>query len=325
EWRMVGLAFLVAVVAVVLAVVFFTQGQSAASAVKALREEADAARKEAEAVRAELRRTQEEAKTRSAQLAETRDKLAETRRKAQEGRSGKALPRGAREAELEEDLAHARKLNEEAHAAEAQARRELERGRAAESQLRAELDKTQARIHELAHAPVPAAPAATGELQPLREQLEAAKSELDRQVSAAEKHAREAKKREQELREEVKKQKGRAETNNRVYLVTKGELELVKERLAQAERKLWQAGIPLAPPPAKERPRATGPAAAERTREEGAAHNPPEASPMEGASREAAEAGEPIGAVEAEGMDTSEAEIPPVRRHAESGMEKKPV
>ena len=323
---MVGLAFVVAVVAVVLAVVFFTQGQSAASALKALREEADAARKETEVVRAELRRAQEDARTRSTQLAETREKLAETRRKAQEGRSGKALPRGAREAELEEDLAHARKLNEEAHAAEAQARRDLERARAAESQLHAELDKAQARVHELAErAPVPAAPSAAGELQPLREQLEAAKSELERQVSAAEKHAREAKKREQELREEIKKQKGRAETNNRVYLVTKGELELVKERLAQAERKLWQAGIPLAPPPAKERPRATGPAAAERTREEGAAHNPPEASPMEGASREAAEAGEPIGAVEAEGMDTSEAEIPPVRRHAESGMEKKPV
>ena len=236
------------------------------------------------------------------------------------------MPRGAREAELEEDLAHARKLNEEAHAAEAQARRDLERARAAESQLHAELDKAQARVHELAErAPVPAAPSPAGELQPLREQLEAAKSELERQVSAAEKHAREAKKREQELREEIKKQKGRAETNNRVYLVTKGELELVKERMAQAERKLWQAGIPLAPPPAKERPRATGPAAAERTREEGAAHNPPEASPMEGASSEAAEAGEPIGAVEAEGMDTSEAEIPPVRRHAESGMEKKPV
>ena len=316
---MVGLAFLVAVVAVVLAVVFFTQGQSAASAVKALREEADAARKEAEAVRVELRRTQEEARTRSAQLAETREKLAETRRKAQEGRSGKALPRGAREAELEEDLAHARKLNEEAHAAEAQARRELERARAAESQLRAELDKTQARIHELAHAPV-AAPAATGELQPLREQLEAAKSELERQVSAAEKHAREAKKHEQELRDEIKKQKGRAETNNRVYLVTKGELELVKERLAQAERKLWQAGIPLAPPPAKERPRATGPAAAERARDEGAAHDTSEVSPMEGAS---SEAGEPISAVEAEGVPASE--VPPIRRRTENGMEKKPV
>jgi predicted nucleic acid-binding Zn-ribbon protein len=315
---MVGLAFVVAVVAVVLAVVFFTQGQSAASAVKALREEADAARKETEVIRAELRRSQEEGKTRSTQLAETREKLAETRRKVQEGRSGKALPRGAREAELEEDLAHARKLNEEAHAAEAQARREVERARAAESQLRAELDKAQTRIHGLAErAPVAAPPGATAELQQLREQLEAAKSELERQLASAEKHAREAKKREQELREDIKKQKGRAETNNRVYLVTKGELELVKERLAQAERKLWQAGIPLAPPAAKERPRATGPAAAERAREEGAAHNAPEASPMEGASREAADVGEPSGAVEAEEVHTSGAGAPvtPIRRH----------
>jgi len=77
ERRMVGLAFVVAVVAVVLAVVFFTQGQSAASALKALREEADAARKETEVARAELRRAQEDARTRSTQLAETREKLAE--------------------------------------------------------------------------------------------------------------------------------------------------------------------------------------------------------------------------------------------------------
>jgi len=321
---MVGLAFLVAVVAVVLAVVFFTQGQSAASAVKALREEADAARKETEALRADLRRAQEESKTRSTQLSETREKLAETRRKAQEGRSGKALPRGAREAELEEDLAHARKLNEEAHAAETQARRELERARAAEGQLHAELEKAQARIHELAErAPVAPAPEAAGELQSLREQLEAAKSELERQVISAEKHARDAKKHEQELRDDIKKHKGRAETNNRVYLVTKGELELVKERLAQAERKLWQAGIPLAPPPAKERPRATGPAAAERTRDEAAAHDTHEASPMEAASSDAAEAGEPISAVEAEGVPASE--VPPIRRRAENGIEKKPL
>src|SRR3989442_13327727 len=225
ERRMVGLAFVVAVVAVVLAVVFFTQGQSAASALKALREEADAARKETEVVRAELRRAQEDARTRSTQLAETREKLAETRRKAQEGRSDKALPRGAREAKLEEDLAHPRKLNEEAHAADARARRDLERARAAESQLHAELDKAQARVHELAErAPVPAAPSAAGGLQPWREQLEAAKRELERQGSAAGKHARGAKKREQEVCEGVKKEKGRAGTNNPAYLGTEGGL-----------------------------------------------------------------------------------------------------
>jgi hypothetical protein len=152
----------------------------------------------------------------------------------------------------------------------------------------------------------------------LREQLEAAKSELDRQVAAAERHAREAKKREQELRDEIRKHKGRAETNNRVYLVTKGELELMKERLAQAERKLWQAGIPLAPPASKERPKATGPAAAERSQASGS-HAADDTSPLEGASAEAAEAGEPIAADEARA---------PMQMHmgAENGLEeKKPV
>src|SRR5205823_3266393 len=234
--------------------------------------------------------------------------------------SGKSQPRGAREAELEEDLAHARRLTEDAHAAEAQARRELERVKAAESQLRGELDRAQGRIRELTdHAPTVAAPTPpAADVQPLHEQLEAAKSELDRQVAAAERHMREAKKREQELRDEIRKHKGRAETNNRVYLVTKGELELMKERLAQAERKLWQAGISLTPPAAKDRPKATGPAAAERS-QAGASHPGDDASPLEGASPEAAEAGEPIAA--------DEAQAPMQMRMApENGLEqKKPI
>ena len=324
---MVGLAFVIAVVAVVLAVVFFLQGQSAAAAVKALREDAGQARKETESARAELRRAQEEMKTRSVQLTETREKLAETRRKAQEGRSGKSQPRGAHEAELEEDLAHARRINEDAHAAETQARRELERSKAAEAQLRGELERAQARIREVTDRAAPAAaPApAAADLQPLREQLEAAKSELERQVSAAEKHSREAKRREQELREEVRKHKGRAETNNRVYLVTKGELELVKERLAQAERKLWQSGIALPPPAQKERPRATGPASADRAHEEAVAQSAQTSLPLQGASPEAANVGEPIGAEEGEGDPTSGNPVPPIRRRTENGIEKKPV
>jgi len=251
---MVGLAFVIAVVAVVLAVVFFLQGQSAAAAVKALREDAGQAHKETEAARAELRRAQEESKTRSGQLA---------------------------------------------------------------------------RIRELTdHAPTVAAPTPpAADVQPLHEQLEAAKSELDRQVIAAEKHAREAKKREQELRDEVRKHKGRAETNNRVYLVTKGELELVKERLAQAERKLWQSGIPLPPPMQKERPKATGPASADRAREEAGAQAAQTSLPLEGASPEAIEAGEPIGGEEAEGVATpaSGTPVPAMHRRTENGIEKKPV
>jgi len=267
-------------------------------------------------------------KLRSSQLTETREKLAEARRKGQDARGGKTQPRGAREAELEEDLAHARKLTEDAHAAEVHARRELQAAKAAEAQLRSEIEKMQARSREIQERPGPAAPVAAPapapELQSTREQLEAAKSELERQVAAADKHAREGRRREQELREELRKHKGRAETNNRVYLVTKGELELVRERLAQAERRLWQAGIPFAPPAQKDRPKATGPAAAERTHEEHTEAAPEEhpAAPLEAASPEAAAAAEPIGVEEAEGA--SGTPVPPIRRRAEDGVEKKP-
>jgi chromosome segregation ATPase len=269
EKQMLGFAFLAAVVGVVLAVAFWFQWQSAARAVLALRAEADASRKEADAARSEQKRAIEELKAQKAIVLETREKLTEARKKAQEGKSGKMQSRGAREAELEEDLGHARKLLEDAHAAEQQARKDLLAAKAVESHARAELDRAQVRIRELSNQPAPAARAAApaAELEVARTQLEAAKAELERQVHQAEHHARESKRREQELREEIRKHKGRAETNNRVFIVTKGELELTKERLAQAEHKLWQAGIPLTPPAAKERPKATGPAAAEKAPE----------------------------------------------------------
>jgi hypothetical protein len=105
--------------------------------------------------------------------------------------------------------------------------------------------------------------------------------------------------------------------------VTKGELERVRERLAQAERRLWQAGIPFAPPAQKDRPKATGPAAADRAHEESAEAAPAEhpAAPLEAAPEPAA-AGEPIGAEEAE--DAGGSPVPPIRRRAENGVEKKP-
>ena len=47
---------------------------------------------------------------------------------------------------------------------------------------------------------------------------------------------------------------------------------------------------------------------------------------MEGASADAEEAGEPIGAGEAEGAAAAAASpaVPPIRRRAENGVEKKP-
>jgi hypothetical protein len=337
---MTGIAFLIAVIAAVLAVVFWFQSQSATGAVKGLKAAADDARKEAETARAEQRKAEVELKARGSQLVETREKLNELRKKAQEGKPKTQQPRGAREAELEEDLTHARKLTEEAHAGESAARRELAAARASEAQAKGELTTAQNRLRELSARPVPApvaAPAGDSEQQQQlgeellqhRKQLEAARSELERQVQQADRIAREAKRRESELREEVRKMRGRAETNNRVYLVTKGELEVTKERLSQAERKLWQAGIPLAPPPTKERPKATGPAAADRPREEAGAAAEPAAQEAVAAS---APAGEPISAGETAAAPEAETETvvtpsggtAPIRRRPSEGAADKP-
>src|SRR5438270_465775 len=91
---------------------------------------------------------------------------------------------------------------------------------------------------------------------------------LEKALKDTEAALRDQRERERVAREELKKARGRAETNNRVFLVTKGELEVTRERLALAEKALWKAGLPVPPPAQKERPRATGPAAADRAREE---------------------------------------------------------
>jgi hypothetical protein len=269
---MTGVAFVVAVISLILAVVFYLQGRSAAEAVTGLKAEADAARKDADEARAQMREAQAEAKARAAQVLEAREKLNELRKRGQE----KAQPRrGAREAELEEDLLHARRLLDEAHGAEQHARKDLAAAQSEVASLRAELERAQARARETTAAPVLAAPVADEsklrESEERRRQLEKALKETDAAL-------RDQREKERVAREELKKARGRAETNNRVYLVTKGELEVTRERLAIAEKALWKAGLPVPGAPQKERPRATGNAAAERASapetEAGAGHRP---------------------------------------------------
>ena len=81
--------------------------------------------------------------------------------------------------------------------------------------------------------------------------------------------------------------------------------------------------MPLAPS-ASSTPMGSPAAAAERGHEEHVEAAPAEhpAAPLEAASPEAAAAGEPIGAEEAEGAGGTP--VPPIRRRAENGVEKKP-
>jgi DNA repair exonuclease SbcCD ATPase subunit len=260
---MVG--FFIALVFAVLAAIFWFQAQSASSAVKALKGDSDSARKEAEEARAQLRDAQSESKARSQQILDLREKLNEARKRTQQ--SPQKL-RSAREAELEEDLAHARRLLEEAHAAEQLARKDLAGAMSEASHLRAELERAQARSREVVAAPPPlpapvlpvAAPADDTRLR----EAEAKRAEGDRRIRELETAVKDAREKERSAREEVRKARGRAETNNRVYLVTKGELEVLRERFALAEKALWKAGLPVPTMAHKERPVAKGPAAADR-------------------------------------------------------------
>jgi hypothetical protein len=265
---MTGIAFVVAVIAAIFAVVFYLQGRSAAEAVAGLKAEADSARKAADEARAQAREGQAEAKARSAQTLELREKLNELRKRSQE----KVQPkRGAREAELEEDLLHARRLVEEAHAAEQHARKDAATAAAEVASLRSELERAQAKAQKPAPQPRPE-PADEGKLRESEERRQS----LEMALKESEASLRQAREKERLAREELKKARGRAETNNRVYLITKGELEIVRERLAQAEKALWKAGLQVPAPPVKERPRATGPAAATRETVESSEAHPPD-------------------------------------------------
>lgn len=268
---MTGLVFIVVVVAVVLAIVFFVQARSTGAALLQLRKEQDDLEKAGEGNRTKVKELEAELKAKGQHLVEAREKLADARKKSEPKRQTQQS-RGAREAELEEDLKNARELVLQAHAAETKARKEA-------AQAKAELAAAQLRVEKLAKQAGLAQPVAPASAQAprvvsdavLAEKLVRSEGELKRaaaEVIELRAALQAAKDKELGLKDELRKSKGRVETNNRVYLVTKGEVELQKERLGQAERLLWKAGIVLPKPEAKERPKATGPLAADRPRVE---------------------------------------------------------
>ena len=271
---MPGVVFLVVLVSVVVAAVFAFQARQAAGALKSLHAAADAAKKDAELARAEQKKLDAELKTRNQQLAETREKLNDTRKRAQEGKQPKASGgRVARESELEEDLRHARDLIEQAHTAEKTARKEAQAAKAEAAAREGDVSRLQEKVRELTAqagalpqpgAAVTTLPAAAPAEDPRIKELETARKELQARVDDLDRQTKADHVKLIEARDEIKKARGRSETNNRVYLVTKSELDLTKERLASAEKRLWESGIPLVRPETKPRPKGKGPASVDR-------------------------------------------------------------
>jgi colicin import membrane protein len=239
---MTGLSFFIALAAVLAAVFFFASHRTVRAeltgkeaALRKLQELAEVASKEAAGYRAEAKERREEAVL-------LRDQLKEAKKRAFDQADGVRKAAGApalREeiekltARLADARAEASAAAERAKSLEAQssnAVREMEREKAAAAQAVARARAEAAQAAQAA-APVPSAapaPAATDEGQLLAEKDRADKAEAK---------LAELRKKAGDLDRELKAARGRLETDRRVYMVQKGELDIAHDRHAELRRR----------------------------------------------------------------------------------------
>ena len=222
--RMNGLLVLAALASLLAAVGLFLSARARRAALRtrdlelaAARGEAEAARKEGAAGRAEARERREEA-------AALRAELKEARRKAFEQQEAHKRLGGAPALREEIDklsarLAEAR--SEAAHRAEQVKGLEAQLERAAR-----ELDRARERTQPPAPEPKPAPRTDEGQLTAERERADKAEAK-----------AVEARRRIAEMEKDLKLARGRLETERRLYLVQKGELEVAQDRCAELKRR----------------------------------------------------------------------------------------
>jgi chromosome segregation ATPase len=233
---MIGLALFVALVAVLAAVAFFLQGrtvrqvaQERAHQSEKLTAELEKVQKDAASLRAEAKERREEATSLRAELTSTKKKAFEQAEAAKKAGGAAALRTeidklSTRLAEAREEAAH---MGDRARAAEAAAekqRQELER-------LRAQAERKVEQVAPAAVAAPTPAPAAPAGVEP--EKLAAEKERADK----AESKLQDARKRVAEMDKDLKAVRGRLETEKRVYMVQKGELELANDRHAELRRR----------------------------------------------------------------------------------------
>jgi chromosome segregation ATPase len=231
---MTGLALLAALVGVLAAVAFLMQSRGARAEADAAKAEVDGARAQAAAAqkalaeqKAELKERREEAGTLKQQLEAVRKKAFEQAESQKKAGGAPALreelekvTRRLGEARVEAD--HQAELARSAEAARARAVTEAERSKAA-------LDRKLAE-------PAPVAPVPP-DVEELRTRLGGELAAEKARADQGEARALELRKKLSEVEKEVKVQKGRIETERRVYMVTKGELDLAQDRYAELKRR----------------------------------------------------------------------------------------
>lgn len=237
ECGMIGLVAFVALVAVLAAVALFVQSRSGRRLIREMEAELERLRGEAAGAQGDLSSARSEAKERRDEVASLRSELQAAKKKSFEQAEAAKKNSGAsaREAEIEKlntrlaeakaEVAHkADKLRVAEQAAERQAK-EVDR-------LRTELERKPA-PQAPASAPAPEKPAPVA--APVADSGEVA-VQRDRADKAEAKLA-ETRKRVADLEKDVKGLRGRLETERRVFMVQKSEIELAGDRYAELRRR----------------------------------------------------------------------------------------
>jgi DNA repair exonuclease SbcCD ATPase subunit len=218
--------------AVLVAVAFFLVARSTRATLAARVGELERITSEAEAARKAEKEARAEAKERREEASGLRADLVASKKKAFEQQEASKRLGGAQA--LREELD---KVSSRLAEARAEAEHQAERVRAAEKELekakeQAERLRAAAERREQAPAPV-AAPAPQAPPHPDAEAVRAANERADK----AEAKAAEARRKVAELEADARKAKGRLETERRVFMVQKGELELANDRYAELRKR----------------------------------------------------------------------------------------
>lgn len=211
--------------AALVAVFFGLQlGGARAASAKALREVA-ANQERLAKLEGDSKKSAEALDAKRREIDELKDRLKDVKRKRHEDQEAARLKNDLQEVREQVEREMEKKL--------AQAREEAESSKAAMRKLSAEVESLKAR------RPTPAPAAAPEEAKPAEEKVPPAarplKDEERARLDSAEKGLAKAKGRLEELEAEVKRLKGRAETDRRVFIVQKGELDLAKDRFRSLE------------------------------------------------------------------------------------------
>ena len=178
---------------------------------------------------AELEKRKKELEDHKLQLNEARDQLKQAKRKLFEQK------------ESERDSKHLARAREEI---ERSASQQLENVRAELSGALAEIQKLKQSLDASRSRKTPPAPEPAAQVAPIAEPEKPARkfrelSDADRErMQRLEQQASRERSRAVDLEREVKRFRARAETQHRVYVVTKGELDLVKDKFKALEKRL---------------------------------------------------------------------------------------